>query len=207
MRDRGSGMDEETRSRALEPFFTTKVTGQGTGLGLAQVFGVVTQSGGSMTIDSVPGVGTQVILRLPECEEQEATEVAKAAPVAAVQSLGMLVVDDDPAVRASIAGLLMEEGHSVEAVGSGVGALALIRETAFDLIVVDFLMPNMTGAELIKAAREVRKDARFLLVSGYSDSEEIAAATGDVILLRKPFTSDELRLAVARSVSVSSPGG
>ncbi len=202
MQDHGSGMDEKTRSRALEPFFTTKPTGQGTGLGLAQVFGVVTQSGGTMAIKSVVGEGTTVILRLPQCEAKEAAQVATDEPSSAVQLLRLLVVDDDASVRAAITGLLIEDGHSVEAVASGISALALLRESEVDLVVADFLMPEMTGAELIKTARELGLDTRFLLVSGYSDSEAIAAASDNAALLQKPFTAEELRQAVAKAAKL-----
>jgi signal transduction histidine kinase/CheY-like chemotaxis protein len=201
VKDLGSGMDEATRSRALEPFFTTKQTGHGTGLGLAQVFGVVSQSGGSMTIESQPGQGTTVVLRLPECEPEDDEKIACAhMPVDSLdQRLRLLIVDDDDAVRATLAGLLVEDGHAVEAVASGTSALALLHEHGFDLILVDFLMPGMTGAELIKAAGQVREDCRFLLVSGYADSAEIAAASEHTPILRKPFTAEELRGAVAKT--------
>ena len=196
MRDHGSGMDEETRSRALEPFFTTKPTGQGTGLGLAQVFGVVTQSGGEVAIASKPGEGTSVTLRLRECEKEEAARVEAAPQSMAQQPLRLLVVDDDPAVRATITSMLIEDGHSVEAVASGASALALLREGDVDLVVADYLMPEMTGVELMRAARRIRPGTRFLLVSGYSDSDEIASASDQTALLSKPFTADQLRRTV-----------
>lgn len=205
MRDSGCGMDEKTRLRALEPFFTTKQTGQGTGLGLAQVYGVVAQSGGSMTIDSTPGRGTTVRLRLPACEDEETAEVVAAAQPDSWRLLRLLVVDDDPAVRATITCMLIEEGHAVESVASGPSALAVLRTTAVDLVIADYLMPGMTGAELIQAAGEIRPGTRFLLVSGYSDSEDIAAVSGDTDLLRKPFTAEELRLAIVRAVGVRPP--
>jgi signal transduction histidine kinase len=205
--DHGKGMDEATRSRALEPFFTTKQLGHGTGLGLAQVFGVVSQSGGTMTIESKPDQGTTVILRLPACEPDDDERIASAgAPVASLdQRLRLLVVDDDDAVRATLAGLLVEDGHAVEAVASGTSALALLHEHGFDLILVDFFMPGMTGAELIRAARDVREDCRFLLVSGYADSSEIAAASEHTPILRKPFTAEELRTAVAKTCRLQPP--
>lgn len=201
MTDHGTGMDEATRSRALEPFFTTKQAGHGTGLGLAQVFGVVSQSGGTMTIESQPGHGTTIVLRLPECEPDDNERVASAqAPsVSLDHRLRLLVVDDDDAVRATLAGLLVEDGHAVEAVASGNSALALLREHGFDLILVDFFMPGMTGAELIEASQEVREDCRFLFVSGYADTARIAAVSEHTPTLRKPFTAEELRAAVAKA--------
>jgi CheY-like chemotaxis protein len=121
------------------------------------------------------------------------------------QRLRLLVVDDDDAVRATLAGLLVEDGHAVEAVASGTSALALLNEHGFDLILVDFFMPGMTGAELIRAARDVREDCRFLLVSGYADSSEIAAASEHTPILRKPFTAEELRTAVAKTCRLQPP--
>lgn len=201
MRDRGHGMDEQTRRRALEPFFTTKPVGQGTGLGLAQVFGIVSQSGGSVSIDSMPGQGTTVTLRFAECDDEGVAEILTIMSKNLLKSLKLLVVDDDPAARATIAGLLAEDGHDVESVASGINALALLRENDFDLVVADFQMPEMTGAELIKAARQLSRSPRFLLVSGFSDSEEIAAASANTPLLRKPYTIDELRSAVSSAVA------
>ena len=201
LKDHGKGMDEATRARALEPFFTTKQLGHGTGLGLAQVFGVVSQSGGTIAIESRAGQGTTVTLRLPTCELDG--EVESAADVLASfdqgQRLRLLVVDDDDLVRGTLVGLLLEDGHSVEAVASGASALALLRHHEFDLVVADFLMPGMTGAELIRRAREVREDCRFLLVSGYADSAEMAAVSDQTPMLRKPFTSEELRAGVAKA--------
>jgi CheY-like chemotaxis protein len=156
-----------------------------------------------MSIESAPGQGTTVILRLAQCEEHSEMEVAKAAPERTMRTLQLLVVDDDPAVRASIAGSLMEDGHSVECVASATSALPLLEERAFDLVIADFLMPNMTGAQLINAAREIRGETPFLLVSGYSDSEELAAASATANLLRKPFTFDELRTAIAQALDLS----
>ncbi len=201
MRDRGHGMDEQTRRRAFEPFFTTKPVGQGTGLGLAQVFGVVSQSGGSMSIDSAPGQGTTVTLRFAECKDEDAADISATMSKDLLKSLRLLVVDDDPAARATIAGLLAEDGHAVESVAGGTSALALLRENDFDLVVADFQMPEMTGAELIKAAQKLSRSPRFLLISGFSDSEEIAAASPMTAVLRKPFTIDELRSAVSGAVA------
>jgi signal transduction histidine kinase len=203
MIDQGSGMDAETKRRALEPFFTTKATGRGTGLGLAQVFGVVEQSGGTVEIESQVGVGTIVTLRLPACGEAE-TEVtrASAAQLAepASRALRLLVVDDDPDVRATVAQMLSEGGHSVDSVSNGRSALASLEMEEFDLVVSDYLMPGMSGAELIAEARRTKPEQPFLIVSGFADSEELMRTCPDTARIGKPFTAAELLAAVERAI-------
>jgi signal transduction histidine kinase len=204
MIDHGVGMDEETRRRALEPFFTTKPTGRGTGLGLAQVFGVVEQSGGTVEIESEPGSGSTVSLLLPICEADEAQvtrAIANEAAEPSVRSLRLLVVDDEPDVRATLAQMLSEAGHSVDSVGNGKCALAALRSDRFDLVVSDYLMPGMNGAELIAQARQVRPDQPFLVVSGFSDSDELMRSCPNTVRLGKPFTATELLAAVERARS------
>jgi signal transduction histidine kinase/CheY-like chemotaxis protein len=203
MIDQGSGMDEETRRRALEPFFTTKPTGHGTGLGLAQVFGVVEQSGGTVEIESEVGVGTIVTLRLPACEAEE-TKVTRASAAQLAQpasrALRLLVVDDDPDVRATVAQMLSEGGHSVDSVSNGRSALASLEMEEFDLVVSDYLMPGMSGAELIAEARRTKPEQPFLIVSGFADSEELMRSCPDTARIGKPFTAAELLGAVERAV-------
>ncbi len=201
IRDDGTGMDEETKRRALEPFFTTKETGKGTGLGLAQVFGLVEQSGGTIEIESAPGAGTSVVMRLPACAEEAMPVTERAREQEPERALKLLVVDDDPAVRAAIAGMLMDDGHHVEAVASGRAALAALAEAPVDLVLVDYLMPGMTGAELIA---EVLKDGpgpRFLMVTGFADTDAVAAKAPGTPMLAKPFTPDRLRKAVREAIS------
>jgi CheY-like chemotaxis protein len=204
MVDRGTGMDEETRRRALEPFFTTKPTGRGTGLGLAQVFGVVEQSGGTVEIESAPGGGTIVALRLPACNDDDAevTRAIAAADGSAVEApvLRLLVVDDDPEVRATVAQMLSEVGHSVDSVSNGRSALAAIGNERFDLVVTDYAMPEMSGAELIGEVRKVRPELPFLVVSGFADSDELIRSCPDTTRIGKPFTAAELLAAVTKAV-------
>ncbi len=191
--DQGTGMDDATRARAIEPFFTTKAVGRGTGLGLAQAFGMAEQSGGRLEIASTPGVGTTATIVLRRCEEADArVEITRAEQVGEARSLHLLVIDDDPAVRAAIVRPLEEQGHVVDAVSDGPTALAALGQRAFDLVLVDFAMPAMDGAEFIRRARDVREDARFLIVSGYSDSDAIAAAAPGTPVLAKPFDNDTL---------------
>jgi signal transduction histidine kinase len=203
MIDRGNGMDEETRRRALEPFFTTKPTGRGTGLGLAQVFGVVEQSRGTVEIESKPGIGTVVTLRLPACNEDEGKVTCASAGEAAGETahvLRLLVVDDDSEVRATMAQMLSEAGHAVDAVASGRSALAALGHEAFDLVVTDYLMPEMSGAELITEARKTKPHQRFLIVSGFADTEELTRTCPNTRRIGKPFTAAQLIEAVEQAV-------
>ena len=200
--DEGSGMDDETRRRAMEPFFTTKAIGRGTGLGLAQAFGMATQSGGDLAIDSSPGKGTTVTLTLPRCSERE--EGAPPSPFASGEDqrpLRLLVVDDDPLVRSAIVHPLEQAGHFVDMVSDGPTALAALRQRAFDLVLVDYAMPDMTGADVIRLAGDVRPDQRFVIVSGYADSDAIADTARDTIIVRKPFDPADLLAVVERTAS------
>jgi signal transduction histidine kinase len=194
VQDQGLGMDAATRSRALEPFFTTKGPGGGTGLGLAQVFGMAEQSGGRVDIESEPGHGTTVSIRLRRCSPAAGLQgtVRSAAPTQPPIGLHVLVVDDEPEVRSTIVRTIEEAGHIVDTVSDGPTALAAIAQRRFDVVLIDFVMPGMDGAELIRRARAIRDDTRYLLISGYSDSEAIAAVSPDTPILRKPFDREEL---------------
>jgi signal transduction histidine kinase len=184
--DTGTGMDEATRSRIFEPFFTTKDVGQGTGLGLSTVYGVVTQSGGTIDVRSAPGEGATFSIRLPATDRVEAVEpdVDVAGTPAAER---ILVVDDEQIVRDLLAHTLRRQGYDVEVAAGARDARAL--EGPWDLLLTDVVMPEMDGVEL---ARHV--DARqVLFMSGY-DQRALAESAG--AFLQKPFSGDEL----ARSI-------
>jgi two-component system cell cycle sensor histidine kinase/response regulator CckA len=184
--DTGTGMDESTRSRIFEPFFTTKDVGQGTGLGLSTVYGVVTQSGGTIDVRSAPGEGTTFSIRLPATDRVEAVEpdVDVAGTPAAER---ILVVDDEQIVRDLLAHTLRRQGYDVEVAAGARDARAL--EGPWDLLLTDVVMPEMDGVEL---ARHI--DARrVLFMSGY-DQRALAESAG--AFLQKPFSGDEL----ARSI-------
>ena len=196
--DDGEGMNDETRRRAIEPFYTTKAQGEGTGLGLAQVFGVMQQSDGSIDFDSAVGRGTTVTLRMPACDEPAAPRNRPSDAVANnTRPLRLLLVDDDAAVRATISRLFEDDGHFVDSVGDGRIALTAIEHCRYDLVIVDFAMPVMDGAEVIREARKVKPGLKFLMVTGYADSEAVSAACPDTPVIRKPFDSDALRRLVA----------
>ena len=188
--DTGSGMPPEVASRAIEPFFTTKPFGQGTGLGLAQVYGIARQAGGTLRIESDEASGTVVHVILPRAGQAQApVENRVAAPAAAprMPSARVLIVDDDPGVRTFLAGAMRDFGHVVREAGDGPAALAAIEESAPDLMLVDFAMPGMNGAEVARAARKLVPGLPIIFVTGFAESDQIDADFADAPLLRKPF--------------------
>jgi signal transduction histidine kinase/CheY-like chemotaxis protein len=195
--DQGEGMTSETRARAVEPFFTTTPQGRGTGLGLAQVFGLVQQSGVSVDIECAAGRGTTVTLRLPSCHDvPKPRHGTVVEPSKKARPLRLLLVDDDAAVRATIARNFEDDGHIVDSVGDGRVALKAIEHCRYDLVIVDFAMPLMDGAEVIREGRKLRPEIKFLMVTGYSDSEAVTGACPDTPVIRKPFESEALRQTV-----------
>lgn len=202
--DTGVGMSETVRARAMEPFFTTKRVGQGTGLGLSQVYGVVRESGGMVLLQSEENRGTTVRLILPAAtlpapvEDHVANPGPATVPAARIdQEKVILVVDDDRQVRRFIVESLRTLQYRVLEAGGGEEALNELERTNVDLLVVDFAMPGMNGAELARAAQKKWSDLPILMVSGYADSAAVEAAIGPVQLLRKPFDLAELGSAVA----------
>jgi CheY-like chemotaxis protein len=190
-------MTAEVAARALEPFFTTKPAGRGTGLGLSQVYGFVKQSGGHVSIYSEPARGTTVKLYLPRAAPAGAS-VAVLKPRKGIVPNGtetILVVEDNPDVRRLVRRQLTELGYQVHEAGNGPEALTLLRSPAqVDLLFTDIVMPEgMTGYELAGEARECRPGLRVLFTSGYT---AIGAAQeherGDVPLLSKPYRKSEL---------------
>jgi signal transduction histidine kinase len=207
VKDSGTGMPEHVRTRAMEPFFTTKSVGQGTGLGLSQVYGIVRESGGAVHIDSAPNQGTTVRLILPAAppvavstNSREETAPTIPSPSANVATR-ILVVDDDHQVRRFIAESLRTLGFSVTDVATGEAGLTALRAAAFDLLVADFAMPGMNGAELVREACRIRPELRALIVSGYANSAELDSVLGEARMLRKPFAVAELSAAVAQALN------
>ena len=200
--DTGVGMSAEIAARATEPFFSTKPVGKGTGLGLAQVYGIARQAGGTMRIDSREGAGTTVRLLLPRVEPDAAvaacTAEAGAPKPAAAPAARIMVVDDDPDVRFFLTTLLDELGHDVEAFEDAEAALAALDGSPPDLILIDFAMPKLNGAQLARIVRERYPGLRIIFVTGYAESEQLEGAAGaDVPVLRKPFGVEALSSLVA----------
>jgi len=200
MRDSGRGMDAATRTRAVEPFFSTKGVGQGTGLGLSMAHGLASQLGGALTIESAPGQGTEVILWLPESREpaEEGTQAAP-APAGRPGEGTVLLVDDEEYIRAITADMLTELGYKVHAAESAAVALAVLEGGLRpDVVMTDHLMPGMTGVELALAVRSRWPAVKLLLVSGFADVEGLDPTLPRLI---KPFVQSELAAALACGVS------
>jgi signal transduction histidine kinase/ActR/RegA family two-component response regulator len=196
--DTGAGMAEDVQSKAFEPFFTTKGPGKGTGLGLSMVYGFARQAGGTVTIDSRCGSGTEISLYLPRATAMPQNGGAAAALGGRMKRLRVLVVDDDPHVRATTADMLRELGHEVREAANGDDALDLLRDTPdCDLMLADYVMPQMTGLQLAEKIRARFPGVPVLLTTGYAESAVRQAwAEQGYHSLQKPFHSEELATAL-----------
>jgi len=197
--DTGIGMSPDVVERAFEPFFTTKEVGRGTGLGLSMVFGVVHQSGGAVRLRSELGRGTTVLIYLPRAAQAAlpATDIAASVCSSSGADAHILVVDDDAAVRCVTVECLREVGYRVAEADSGSAALAFLkRDDRCDLVVMDHVMPGLSGKDTVRLARRARPELKVLFLSGYAAWEE---AGGD-IWLQKPFKTQALAEAVTRAL-------
>jgi signal transduction histidine kinase len=210
MTDTGTGMSPEVIERAFDPFFTTKEVGKGTGLGLSTVFGVVRQSGGTVRIHSRVGEGTTVQIYLPRASgrsiarrEDESSVIAQPGADAHIH-----VVDDDPAVRWVTVECLREMGHLVAEADSGQSALTILeRGDPFDLLVMDVVMPGLSGPDTVRLARRIRSDLKVLFVTGYDDSSATAGKDSTDPLIMKPFKPTILAEAVRNALGPAPPAG
>ncbi|HEX4304094.1 MAG TPA: PAS domain S-box protein [Rhizomicrobium sp.] len=199
--DSGEGMSPETLTRAVEPFFTTKGVGKGTGLGLPMVHGMSEQMGGRLLLKSEIGKGTtaQIWLRAATAAEADTarTPAAQAAEPMPQRKLRVLAVDDDALVLFNTTSMLEELGHSVREAYNGAAALDILREEPFDLLITDQSMPQMTGTQLIEAARAISPGLPVILATGYAELPGGVAVEG--VKLDKPFAEAALAKAVARA--------
>ncbi|HSI56847.1 MAG TPA: PAS domain S-box protein [Ideonella sp.] len=203
--DSGVGMNKETLEHAMEPFFTTKGVGKGTGLGLAMVYGLAMQSGGSFTLKSTEGLGTTAELWLPVakpgadepiCPAESMGTAAEPAPGASAMTAHVLVVDDDPLVLSGTVAMLEELGHRTQQAGSGAEALEVLqRHIDFDVVVTDQMMPGMSGAELAAVIHGMRPDLPVILATGFAELTSTLRHLHDR-RLAKPFSPDELAAAI-----------
>jgi len=198
--DDGVGMAPAVRERAFEPFFTTKPQGQGTGLGLATVYGTVKQSGGAARIDSALGKGTKVTVYLPlvNAAQSPAPEPLVELPRASDRRAVVLVAEDEALVRELVQRALLRAGHDVLLAANGEEALALAEAHTFDVLVTDVVMPHLGGRELVQRLAVSHPTAPILFMSGYASEGEhlTTAANGRAAILNKPFTANQLVRAV-----------
>jgi len=202
VQDTGSGISSENLEKVLEPFFTTKELGKGSGLGLSMVYGFAKQSNGAFHIDSEVGVGTTAELWLPR---SPAAAVSARAPPEVhrrpLRPLKVLLVDDHPEVRSTTAAVLEDSGHQVIEADNGSDALIKLkkRDCDFDLLITDYAMPHLSGTDFLKEARLVCPEVPALLITGYADTEMIKDRPPGVEMLLKPFTPAVLDSAIARA--------
>jgi len=207
--DEGEGMSPETLARAADPFFTTKGVGKGTGLGLSMVHGLAEQSNGRLVVESQLGRGTTVSLFLPVAvgtpvqviETRDDNAIGVGSPPESRRPLRILAVDDDPLVRVTLAALLEDMGHVVVSAESGRQAIdAFDGGGRFDLLVTDYAMPGMTGAELAQSLRAVQPELPIVVATGYA---EVALGTvHGLTQLSKPFDRKALASAIDAAMRV-----
>lgn len=198
--DTGCGISAENISRILEPFFTTKDVGQGTGLGLATVYGIIRQTGGYLSIDSTVGIGTTFTIYLPRLSASEAkveTETVKTE-----ESVGdltgtarILLVEDEDAVRTFSTRALTNKGYEVLGAESGEAALSLLESQdikTIDLLITDVMMPGMDGPTMAKKIRDMSPDLKIIFISGYTEDKLKDHMGANIFFLPKPFTLKQL---------------
>ncbi|MFL6722828.1 MAG: PAS domain S-box protein [Sphingomicrobium sp.] len=203
--DTGAGMAPEVLARAFEPFFTTKDVGKGTGLGLSMVYGMALQCGGAVKIESKPGVGTTVRLyfrradrdaEVPASGGMTGDEVRRSRGAATV-----LVIDDDADVRHFIAAGLEEYGHDVIEAADGGEGIDKFGANQPDLVIIDYIMPGLSGAEVAGHILATNPEQPILFVSGYNETDAIRKVAPDANILAKPFRAAALEDAVRAALA------
>ncbi len=203
VKDSGHGMDKETMGRIFEPFFTTKTVGEGTGLGLSTVHGIVKGHGGAILVNSKPGHGATFQALLPVHAEKGAADAARAETEAPFHgNERVLLVDDEKSIVEMSAIQLENHGYKVTPCTGSIEALEKFKAApdAFDVVITDQTMPDMTGLELAEAMLNIRPDAPIILCTGFSETatEEKAKGVGIQEYLKKPIIEKELSKAIQR---------
>ncbi len=207
--DTGCGIPDEIMTRIFEPFFTPKDVGQGTGLGLATVYGIIRQTGGYLAVESSVGIGTTFKIYLPRLSEQESRaeqEVVKTEEEATGDLTGtarILLVEDEDAVRTFGTRALTNKGYEVLAAESGEAALTLfsgLENKAVDLLITDVMMPNMDGPTLAKKLRQSSPDLKIIFISGYTEDRLKDHLGKNIYFLPKPFTLKQLAAKVKEAL-------
>jgi two-component system cell cycle sensor histidine kinase/response regulator CckA len=197
VRDTGRGMDATTRSRLFEPFFSTKSRARGTGLGLSMVYGIISQSGGHIEVDSAPGQGTVFKIYLPQIEKPAVTQKPDVSTAKLPKaSETVLLVEDEDEVRAAVCESLQMRGYAVLKARHGKEAVMICRrhEGPIDLLLTDVVMPQMTGPELVRRISPVRPEMKVLYISGYTSDalHQRNLMEPGTAFLQKPFTPEAL---------------
>ena len=205
VQDTGCGIPEALQAKVFDPFFTTKAEGEGTGLGLSQVYGFANQSGGGVDIQSTEGVGTTVTLRFAQApqarEDDAACATAPQGPAQSEARTEVLVVEDDDAVRQGIVEGLRLLNYRVREACDGESGLRELHRRVPDLLMADYLMPGMNGAEFIAAARRLYPGIPVLMATGYADMAEVEKLVGPQSVLKKPFDLETLHTAVGNELA------
>ena len=203
VQDTGTGIPRENLEKVMEPFFTTKEVGKGSGLGLSMVYGFAKQSNGAFCLHSESDKGTTAELWLPRAPEQKRPQKAPAgeeARRAPSRPLRILLVDDHEEVRSTTAAILSDFGHEVIEAATGTEALLMLKggDCQYDLMITDYAMPNVSGAEFLREARKLCPGVPALMITGYADADAISDRPEGVEILLKPFTPHKLEAAMAR---------
>jgi signal transduction histidine kinase/CheY-like chemotaxis protein len=204
VRDTGTGMSESVRQRCLEPFFSTK--GElGTGLGLSMVYGIVERHRGKLEIESAPGQGTTFTIRLPLAENSTVSVPAIAPEARPRASLQVLIVDDEPSVLEVVSSYLRLDGHVVATAASGREALEKFRRNHFDLVVLDRVMPEMSGDQTARFIKQLNQDIPVIMLTGFGALIEVTGSQPQAVdvVLSKPVTIDALRKTIGKLLNAA----
>ncbi|MEM6558708.1 MAG: ATP-binding protein [Myxococcota bacterium] len=206
--DTGTGIVPEMRDKIFEPFFTTKEPGRGTGLGLSMAYGLIQQMSGQISVHASEEGGAKFDIELPMAapgsEPNDTSEEIVATHRG--EALSILLAEDDAAVRSVMVRFLEGDGHRVVSTGNAPEALSAARTEKFDVVVTDFVMPGMSGRELLDSLRDVQGQARFLMISGYAEWAD--QLPEDVAFLSKPFSAEQLRAFIeggAEAPTITAP--
>ena len=203
--DTGAGIPPEVVVRIFEPFYTTKPPGQGTGLGLATVHGIITAAGGSINVCSKPGIGTTFRVYFPAAGQPDGSAPASTVPARAPRGHGqrILIVEDEPVLGASIARILATGGYHVRAAAGGPEAITLHARDGCDLLLADVVMPEMSGPRLAEILHRTQPLLPVLYVSGYTGGTSGPASLLEpgTDLIEKPFSVNQLLTAVGNALA------
>jgi len=196
----------------MEPFFTTKELGKGSGLGLSMVYGFAKQSNGAFRLDSKVGQGTTAELWLPRAPEQPPIADAPIKDEASggpSRPIRLLLVDDHDEVRNTTAALLTDLGHDVVEAANGADALKLLQDgdCDYDLMITDYAMPQLSGTEFLREARKLCPGVGALIITGYAEADAVRDRPDGVEILLKPFTPSKLEAALARAAGIRAIAG